>query len=518
VGFFDETLSPYIVSSNGTYAPINASKVPSQGAADKRGYTTTLGVTLAGEMTPFFSIHSGLTSRSIPAINYPKGFYNTYSGGGAVYLNKKGQKKTKTTKWQNYKTILEYANKIWIPYFEFVRSQENSDHGSYLMKDNALLLCDQHYSHIFDDFIALMLKHKVEVKFVEITDEHCVIDLSECKPYKQVLKEGLVQYTASVTYSQLKRNTHPSNVKIDLTTSNLKPRVASWMVDAYEHMMKTAKTRIDKSWQQAIDNFSKTLNEEPFILPSFKGPEFMKKWVESLAVEPTFTFSQLRATQAIVDQNDDKNENGKNVSLKQNAKKGTKKVIEPKNKKKVNERKSKKSVADSSSDSDEDEFLLDSVLFEPRGHDRTKYPESEWPGKRIAILWHGYNCTNEAVDEMEENTNEDEECWKLAIICERELTGKKNKGRSKTNWLLWYNFQKKLQDSDLCHVEDLTKEKWKFIEPQDGAILSHVDICKLHDDCLCVNHKLSNKCRETDDCDCPNCSKLIKMVMENRVV
>jgi hypothetical protein len=137
----DETLALWSPSESFTYAPTGATTVSIPASNTKKGSTVTLTVSRGGNLLPPQVIWEGTTKRSIPYYTSPKGSLNCFSG--ITGTDMKGR--SKTNKWQNRKTILEYIDKIIKPYVEKVRL-DSLDY-EYEYKNTAILIMDNHYSH-----------------------------------------------------------------------------------------------------------------------------------------------------------------------------------------------------------------------------------------------------------------------------------------------------------------------------------------------------------------------------------
>ncbi|KAL0225006.1 hypothetical protein RCL1_002918 [Eukaryota sp. TZLM3-RCL] len=111
----DETLAPWAPEVDHTYAPVGTKCVAIDGNGDRCGCTVTLTVTKSGKLLPPQIIWSGLTTRSVPSIQWPEDFVNCFSGPSSKE-NKNG------TKWQNRKTVSVYLLGVVQPYLQEQRS------------------------------------------------------------------------------------------------------------------------------------------------------------------------------------------------------------------------------------------------------------------------------------------------------------------------------------------------------------------------------------------------------------
>ena len=101
----NQTPSKYINVGRTTMAPAGSKRVARAGADDKRMITLTLTVAKSGKCLPFQIIYGGKTNRSLPKVNFPKGF--------SLSANPKH--------WSNTKEVCKHLREIVIPYVNEVR-------------------------------------------------------------------------------------------------------------------------------------------------------------------------------------------------------------------------------------------------------------------------------------------------------------------------------------------------------------------------------------------------------------
>jgi len=207
---------------------------------DKRGETITVAVTRSNEILPFQIIWAGLSKRSIPKIEWPPGFVNCFAGRTGTRVTKSGNQYAKSNKWQNLKTISEYLNLLIKPYIEFCRADPiiKEELQNFPKKDRALFICDQHWSHMDDVTTNLLKSFNCDYKYIYggATDIFSALDVGICKPVKSFFRSKFEKYCASQIASQLEKDIPPSNVKVNLKLSALKPLAANWMVECFDYL------------------------------------------------------------------------------------------------------------------------------------------------------------------------------------------------------------------------------------------------------------------------------------------
>jgi hypothetical protein len=269
----DETLAPWVPCDDRTFAPMGCEKVQIQGINDRRGNTATITISRSGNLLPLQLIWEGKTDRSIPKFNWPDNIINCFSGPSS-------KKNSTCTKWQNAKTIKEYSLQIIKPYMTEMRTRllaEAEAGGRQLEKEKlrGLLILDHHWSHECADFNLVMADIEVDVLLLpkSATDLYSVLDVSLNRPFKSHLRQSFTQYCTEIIVGQLQAGIDPSNVKMDLRTSVIKPRCSAWIVAAYESLRKS--DLIEKGWNKVSKNIEIVLRSD-FNLPEESKEEESK--------------------------------------------------------------------------------------------------------------------------------------------------------------------------------------------------------------------------------------------------
>jgi len=193
VMMMDETMAPFSPVESYSYAPKGSKEVKVRSFTTKKGCTVTLTITASNLLLPAQVIWEGLTQRAVPKYKSPAGFINVFAGATG-----KAGSRTKTNKWQNRKTILEYLNGIVGPY---INKQRSILHSS----EPGILIMDNHWSHI-DPIIEEPLK---ELNIIPLylppntTHLYCVLDLSVNKPFKNYYRDEYDGYCVGHISKQL---------------------------------------------------------------------------------------------------------------------------------------------------------------------------------------------------------------------------------------------------------------------------------------------------------------------------
>jgi len=102
---FDQTGVKLVPTSEWTVAAEGANQVEITGCDDKSEITAVLGISLAGTLLPRQVIYAGKTDHCHPVFNFPSQWNITHS----------------ENYWSNGVTMLEYADKILVPFCNRMR-------------------------------------------------------------------------------------------------------------------------------------------------------------------------------------------------------------------------------------------------------------------------------------------------------------------------------------------------------------------------------------------------------------
>ena len=156
---FDQTGVNIVPSSEWTMELKGEKQVSVAGLGDKRQITLVLGCTLSGELLPPQLIYQGKTEKCHPAFSFPDSWDIHHS----------------PNHWSNTDTMIRYAEKVLIPYFERARDRLDlpSDHWG-------IAIFDLFRAHQHESFTKLLHQNHIHTKFVpaSCTSELQPLDLS----------------------------------------------------------------------------------------------------------------------------------------------------------------------------------------------------------------------------------------------------------------------------------------------------------------------------------------------------
>ena len=170
---------------------------------------------MSGDFLPVQLIYKGKTPRSLPSYKFPSDWHVTFTDNH----------------WSNEVTMLEYINKILVPYIEKKRSDLK------LKPDQrALVLFDVFKAQCTDKVLQLLDQKNLTAVFIppNCTDRLQPLDISVNKPAKSFLRAQFQEWYGEQIYQEL-RNDHSSTKAVDLRLSIVKPLGAKWMVKMYDY-------------------------------------------------------------------------------------------------------------------------------------------------------------------------------------------------------------------------------------------------------------------------------------------
>ena len=203
---FDQTEVNIVPSSEWTMELKGEKHVCVAGLGEKRQIALVLVCTLSGELLPPQLIYQRKTEKFHPAFSFPDSW--------DIHLS--------PNHWSNTDTMIRYAEKVLIPYFERARDRLDlpSDHPGLAIFD---LFC----AHQHESFTKLLYQNHIYTKFVpaSCTSELQPLDLSGNKQFKDGLKNRFSSWYADRVTSQLnekKESTDTNPYHVDLRLTYLK--------------------------------------------------------------------------------------------------------------------------------------------------------------------------------------------------------------------------------------------------------------------------------------------------------
>lgn len=146
-------------------------QVPIIGIEDKREITALLTITLAGELLPPQLIYAGKTNRCHPHSEFPDTWAITHSDNH----------------WSNEGTMLQYADKILLPYLDVKRDHANQ---------KALIILDVFAAHRCESFKEKLKSMNCFMVYVPAgcTGDLQPLDLSVNDEYKHLMKAAFIDF------------------------------------------------------------------------------------------------------------------------------------------------------------------------------------------------------------------------------------------------------------------------------------------------------------------------------------
>lgn len=211
---FDQTGTKMVPVSDWTLEVQGTKQIDMIASDDKREVTVLLAVSLSGELLPPQVIYAGKTERCHPSVIVPQGWNVTHS----------------PSHWSTKDTMVEYAEKILLPYMEEQRQKLD-------LQEDAPGLCifDVFAAHRCEEFTRKLEEGRVKYVFVPAgcTGLLQPLDISVNEPFKQNLKKIFGRWYAEKVKKSLDRDNSVDNVHVDLKTSVIKPVHFQWLIENY---------------------------------------------------------------------------------------------------------------------------------------------------------------------------------------------------------------------------------------------------------------------------------------------
>ena len=212
----DQTGIHYMPAGSWTMEKEGAKRVEVTAADDKRQITAVFAGSLSGDFLPPQLIYKGTTHCCLPTVVFPDSWDITHS----------------ENHWSNEKTMIQYMEKILLPYIKKTRSDMK------LQEDQcALLIFDQFKGQVTEKMFKLLEENHVNIALVpaNCTDRLQPLDVSVNKPVKSFLRKQFQEWYAQKICEQLREP--PTQVDpVDLWLSIVKPLGARWMLKVYDYM------------------------------------------------------------------------------------------------------------------------------------------------------------------------------------------------------------------------------------------------------------------------------------------
>ncbi len=181
---------------------------------DKRQITAVFGASLTGDFLPVQLIYKGTTPRCLPAVPFSRDWHITFSHNH----------------WANELTILDYIDKILVPYISKKRLKLKLP-----PKYPALVIFDQFKGQLTDQVFEKLHKNNFRVLVpANCTDRLQPLDVSVNKAAKKFMRGQFQDWYSQQICKKLTEDM--PMVPVDLKLSIIKPIGAKWLMGLYDYL------------------------------------------------------------------------------------------------------------------------------------------------------------------------------------------------------------------------------------------------------------------------------------------
>ena len=209
----DQTNAKFIPVSEWILDKEGSKQVSIIGKEDKREMTVLLSCTLGGKLLPPQLIYAGCTNRCHPNFTFPNSWNVTHS----------------TNHWSTEDTMLEFLDKIIIPYVDNTRQcLELSDDF------RAVAIFDVFAAHRCQSVLDRLESSNIKPVFVPAgcTGELQPLDITVNDAFKRELKSCFTTWYAKEVSKALKNGEDVEKIKVNLAISVIKPLHSNWLLYA----------------------------------------------------------------------------------------------------------------------------------------------------------------------------------------------------------------------------------------------------------------------------------------------
>jgi len=214
---WDQTGIQYVPVSQWTMEREGMKRIEITGSQDKRQITAVFGATKDGNFLPPQMVYAGKTPKCLPKIDFPKDWDFTFT----------------ENHWCNEAVMIDYVNKILLPYIREKRQQLSLDPVY-----PSLVIFDRFRGQCTDKFLSLLKDNGIYILIVpaNCTDRLQPLDVSVNKTAKEFLRRQFQNWYADKISDQLKRGEGVSVQPVDLSLAVVKPLGARWMMRFFDYM------------------------------------------------------------------------------------------------------------------------------------------------------------------------------------------------------------------------------------------------------------------------------------------
>ncbi len=172
-----------------------------------------LSCTMSGNFLPPQIIYTGKTTKCHPNFKFPSTWNITHT----------------ESHWSNEATMLEYAERILLPYVQ----EKREIHGA---NQKALVIFDVFAAHRCSSFIEKLREMNCEVLFIPAgcTGELQPLDVMVNDAFKKLMKNEFTDWYSGEVAEAISDEQDPANVHVPLTLTIVKPEHAKWLVKSMQ--------------------------------------------------------------------------------------------------------------------------------------------------------------------------------------------------------------------------------------------------------------------------------------------
>ena len=212
---WDQTAIQLVPSSSWTIERKGTKCVEISALNDKRQITAVFACTLSGSFLPIQLIYAGTTQKCLPQnVQFPDDWHITCS----------------PNHWSNENTMIDYVEKIIIPYVSNKRKELGKDRDQ-----SAVVIFDVFKGQCVENVFKLLDDNNILYVLVpaNCTDKLQPLDLSVNKPTKDFMKSKFQEWYSEIIKKQLDDGIEE---EVDMRLSIMKPLSARWIIELYYYL------------------------------------------------------------------------------------------------------------------------------------------------------------------------------------------------------------------------------------------------------------------------------------------